>query len=529
MKRLMAAATAGLAGAVLVAGTALAGTTVQLSVSGTYFPPDPEAVFEKSAAEIPAYSIGSKRLFVVNGAADEVDVFDLSDPANPTKIGALTTLGLGNPNSVATNRNLVAIAVEADPKTNPGYVVFYTVSGVYKKTVQVGAQPDMILFSPDGTKVLTANEGEAAEGGTPNPEGSISIVDLVGGVHNATATTLGFTGFNGMKADLQAKGVRFVDPGATVAQDLEPEYIALSEDGTRGWVTLQENNALALIDVNNKTIDDIVGLGTKNHDLVGNALDASDRDGKINIVNWPVNGFYMPDSIASFTANGKTYLITANEGDDRDDFLADEETARVNSLTLDPTAFPDASTLQQNENLGRLTVSTIDGDTDGDGDYDKLYSYGARSFSIWDDKGTLVYDSGDDFERITAAQLPADFNADNAENNSFDNRSDNKGPEPEGLVVGRDNGHTFAFIGLERIGGVMVYNIDQPTAPKFVQYINNRDFAGDAEKGTAGDLGPEGLAFVPAGRSPTGKALLIVANEVSGSTTIYDVNRTPLH
>lgn len=524
MKIHFAAAIAGAAGVMLAAGTAMAGSSVHLELAGTY----ETGVYDKGAAEIPAYAPVTKRLFVVNGDTDEIDVIDLTDPAIPVKVGALSSRGFGSPNSVATAGGLVAIAVEADPKTEPGHVLLYTVGGTFKSAVEVGAQPDMLLFTRDGKTVLTANEGEAEEGGAPNPEGSVSIIDLKNGPHHAKVTTLGFDGFNGMKAALTAKGVRFVDPSATVAQDLEPEYIAVSADGSRAWVTLQENNALALIDVTNKTIDDIVGLGTKDNSLARNALDASDRDGVINISTWPVSSFYMPDSIVSFSINGKSYLITANEGDDRDDFLASEETARVKDLTLDPAVFPNASTLQKDQNLGRLTVSTIDGNTDGDAEYEKLYAYGARSFSIWNTDGTLVYDSGDDLEQITAALLPAVFNSDNAENDSFDSRSDNKGPEPEGVVVGQVHGHTFAFIGLERIGGVMVYNIDNPAKPTFVQYVNNRNFAGDAEAGTAGDLGPEGLAFVPAFRSPTGTALLIVANEVSGSTSIYNVNQVPL-
>lgn len=524
MTRALTSAIAGLAALTLAVGTANAGTSVQLELAGTY----KTNVFDEGAAEIPAYDAASKRLFVVDGATDAIDVLSLSDPANPVKIGSLSSRGYGSPNSVATGRGFVAIAVEAEPKTDPGHVLFYTVQGVYKGAVQVGAQPDMVVFSRDGNTVMTADEGEAAEGGSPNPEGTVSIIDFTHGPHNAQVTTLRFNGYT--KPQLRAKGVRFVDPNATAAQDLEPEYIAVSADGSKAWVTLQENNALAIIDVPERSIEDIVGLGSKNFNLPGNGIDASDKDGKINITNWPARGYYMPDSIAAFTAKGKTYLITANEGDDRDDFLpkGEEETVRVKDLTLDPVVFPNAAELQEDENLGRLTVSRINGDPDGDGKYNALYAYGARSFSIWTPEGKQVYDSGDDFERITAAQLPADFNSNNDENDSFDNRSDNKGPEPEGVVVGSDNGHLFAFVGLERIGGVMVYNVDNPMAPKFLQYVNNRDFAGDAEAGTAGDLGPEGLAFVPSYQSPTGTALLIVANEVSGSTTIYNVNRVSL-
>jgi hypothetical protein len=289
-------------------------------------------------------------------------------------------------------------------------------------------------------------------------------------------------------------------------------------------VTLQENNALAVVDVRKAKVTALVALGTKDHDTVANAFDASNRDDAINILPWPVVGMYQPDAIASYRARGKTYLVTANEGDARDyDAFSEEE--RVADLVLDPTAYPNAQELQLDENLGRLNSTTATGDTDGDGDIDLIHAYGARSFSIWSAEGELVYDSGSDFERITADLIPDDFNSTNDENGSFDNRSDDKGPEPEAVAVGRVFGRSFAFIGLERVGGIMVYDVSNPVAPRFVQYINNRDFAGDAAAGTAGDLGPEGVLFIPRSKSPIKAPLLVVTNEISGTTTLYAVRR----
>jgi hypothetical protein len=260
-----------------------------------------------------------------------------------------------------------------------------------------------------------------------------------------------------------------------------------------------------------------VGLGIITFEP-GNTLDASDRDGTINLRNWPVKGLYMPDAVSPLTVNGQTYYLTANEGDTR------TENARVSSLKLDPIAFPNAFELQKSAQLGRLNVSTIDGDLDGDGDYDQLYTYGARSFSVWDQYGNLVFDSSDELEKLTAERYPTFFNASNT-NNEFDNRSDDKGPEPEGIATGLINGQPYAFIGLERIGGFMVYDVSQPDKPSFVQYVNNRNFEGDPEAGTAGDLGPEGLVFISAKDSPTKQALLVVANEISGTTTIYGISK----
>jgi hypothetical protein len=251
----------------------------------------------------------------------------------------------------------------------------------------------------------------------------------------------------------------------------------------------------------------------------GNTLDASDRDDGINLRNWPVLGMYMPDGVAAFTAGGQTYYVTANEGDARD------EDTRAGDLSLDPAAFPD-SVLLSPAQLGRLNVSGIDGDPDGDGDYDQLYAYGARSLSIWDGYGNQVYDSGDELEQLTAAEHPDFFNATNDENN-FDNRSDDKGPEPEGVAVGTIGGRTYAFVGLERIGGFVAYDVTVPGKAELAAYANPRNFAGDPEAGTAGDLGPEGILFIDAQDSPTGTPLVVVANEISGTTSIYGVSQPP--
>ena len=248
-------------------------------------------------------------------------------------------------------------------------------------------------------------------------------------------------------------------------------------------------------------------------------LDASDRDSKINIRDWPVYGMYEPDSIAAYDdVKGRTFLITANEGDARD-WPGYSEEARISSLNLDPTAFPNATTLKNNANLGRLNVTTSMGDADGDGDYDALFTLGGRSFSIWSASGEQVYDSGSQFERITAYADPAHFNASN-DNVNFDDRSDNKGPEPEGVAVGKIDDRTYAFIGLERVGGLMLYDVTDPTAPFFVDYLNNRNFAA----GT-GDAGPEGVHFISARESPNGQPLVAVANEISGTVTLYAVKK----
>lgn len=488
-------------------------------------------VFDEGAAEIVAHDPNTQRIFKVNADAASVDVLDINDPVNPLLIATIDVSQLGGgANSVAVQRGLVAVAIEAQNKQAPGVVAFYDATDLtFIKSVTVGALPDMVIFTPNGRYVLVANEGEPNDEYTVDPEGSVSIIDLRHGVAHARVRTADFTRFNGQEDKLRAKGIRIFGPNASAAQDLEPEYITVSRNSRFAWVSLQEANALAVIDIKHARVLDIKPLGTKDHSLPGNELDASNRDDAINIVNWPIKGMYMPDAITSYTFHGRTFIVTANEGDSRDyDGFSEEQ--RVKDLILDPVAFPNAAELQVDANLGRIKTTVVNGDSDGDGDFDELYSYGARSFSIWTAHGKLVYDSGADFEQITARELPADFNSNNDENDSFDSRSDDKGPEPEGITLGRILGRTYAFIGLERIGGIMVYDVTNPYKVSFVDYINHRDFSVAAQlpdgsvNPLVGDLGPEGLVFIPAHQSPSRKPLLVVGNEVSGTTTIFQIN-----
>ena len=890
-------------------------------------------IFDEGAAEIVTHDPNSQRLFVVNSNSATVDILDIANPSNPTKTAAIDVSAFGaGVNSVDVANGIVATAVENQNPQVPGSVVFFDTEGNVLNSVTVGSLPDMVTFTPDGNKVVVANEGEPNEDYTNDPEGSVSIIDVSNGVSDLTqanVSTASFAPFNNQAEALRNRGVRIFGPNASVAQDLEPEYIAPTPDSSRAYVSLQENNAMAVVDLNTATVLDVLPLGVKDHlrgdtvlsqfdvanlpplgttadgetiqlgglsglsfsginpengnfqfitvpdrgpdagsedvdgdgeeerlfllpdyqprvvqlelnpssgqvnilgqipltksdgttpitglpnipgvdeqpvlavgdnfqalpfdplgadlegivrgpggdfwmvdeyrpsiyqfgadgvlknrfvpegtdpngqgtfgsetlpqvygssranrgfeavafdsdegilyafiqtplenpnreasdnsqvirmlgidpatgepvrehvyllenpqfsegnvdkigdavyagdgkffvierdsgtnatsrkpiykidtegatnlltdpinpvpgltleqhtpdqlqqagiqtvsktevvnlpsvgylpsdkpeglaivpdgadaptlavlndndfaenpetsairmgilnsDLLrGNQLDASDEDGEINLQNYPIWGMFQPDAIDTFTANGQTYVIGANEGDARDYDAFSEETS-VADLNLDPAAFPNAETLQQPENLGALTVTNANGDTDGDGDYDQIFSFGGRSFAIWDEYGNLVFDSSDDLARITASSFPDFFNSDNDEN-SFDTRSDDKGAEPEALTTGIIGDRTYAFVGLERIGGIAVYDITNPTNPQAIQYINPRNFNGDPEAGTAGDLGPEGMKFIAAEESPLDKPLLAVGNEVSGSTTVYEINPAP--
>lgn len=484
-------------------------------------------LFDESAAEIVKFDPKTNKMFVVNGANDSVDVFDASNPASPFFVQSFDLSAYGNPNSVDVHptANEIAVAVGNDDSTKRGRVIFLSKTGDLIDDVRVGYLPDMLTYDNKGSKVVVANEGEPNDDYSVDPEGSVSIIDIRGGkrVHHEVT----FTGLK--KSDIP--GVRISGPkGTTVAQDLEPEYVSIQ--GKYAYVTCQENSAVAKINIVTHKLVRIMALGTIHHAEIGYGLDASDEDGMIRIANWPVRGQFMPDGIATYTTKkaGKkaTYFVTANEGDSREygDYV---DEARVEDLELDPSAFPLGDELKKPENLGRLKVVTTAGDLDKDGDFDQLFSYGTRSFSIFDSRGRLVFDSGSMIEIYLAENFPDEFNSAHDESGSFDSRSDDKGAEPESIELGEIDGRIYAFVGLERFSGIMVFDITDPERVSHAGFASNRDFGvnfneDDLSKvGKAGDLGPEGIDFVSAKDSPTGKPLLVVANEVSGTTTIYQI------
>lgn len=476
------------------------------------------------SAEIVAFDPVSKRLFVLNSTSTKVNILDFSNPDNITPVQTIdmTAYGIGA-TSVAYKNGIVAATVESADFQN-GKVVLMDVNGNNVKVLEAGVLPDMVTFTPNGTKILTANEGQPKSDYSIDPEGSISVIDISGGLANVTqanVSLIDFHAFDSQKEQLKQQGVRIFGPGASVSEDFEPEYITVSNDGQTAWVTLQENNAIATIDLAANQVTAIHPLGLKDHSLIENSIDFSDQSPEIFLSTWPVKGMYLPDAIANYTVGGTTYLVTANEGDVREyDALEEEVKVGSSAYTLDPTVFPNAVLLKKNINLGRLAVTNQSGDIDGDGDFDEIHAFGTRSFSIWNAAtGALVYDSGDDFERITATDpvFGALFNASN-DNSNLKNRSDNKGPEPEGITVAQINGATYAFITLERIGGVMAYDITDPQNPVFVSYKNNRT------PGTMdGDLGPEGIIYISPEDSPTSKGLIVMANEVSATVSVYEI------
>jgi 2',3'-cyclic-nucleotide 2'-phosphodiesterase / 3'-nucleotidase / 5'-nucleotidase len=483
----------------------------------------------EGASEISAYDPISRRLFVTNSQSNTIDLLNISDPTTPQLFKQISIGSYGTDlNYLSSKNGLLAAALNGQNAQVPGSVVLFDTAGNFLRQLSVGPRPDMLTFTPDGRKLIVANEGRANDDYSIDPEGSVSIIDLLAGVNNAAITTADFKAFNGAQLD---PSVRIFGPGASVAQDLEPESIAVSPDGTKAYVTLQENNAIAVVDLTTQSITDVFGLGFKDFGKVG--LDASDRDDAINIRTYDnLFGMYQPDGVATYEVNGETYIVTANEGDarvfpeDDTDTLEEGETfneeARIKDLQLDPNAFPAGT--DEDELLGRLKVTTTLGDADGDGVYEELYAFGGRSFSIYDSKGRQVFDSGSDFERIIAAQAPELFNVDiDAEDGveierTVDGRSDDKGPEPEGISVGKIGDRTYAFISLERSNGIFTYDITDPAKAKFINF----------SPVAPGDISPEGNLFISAEDSPTGQALLVLSNEISGTTSIYQIDPTPV-
>ncbi len=478
-------------------------------------------------SEIVSYDAVNNRLWVAGTDANQanigqggIDVLDM----NGNLLQSISTSALGGINSVAVKNGQAAIALTAPTKTDAGLVRFYNAADyTLQQSVTVGANPDAVTYTPDGSRLLVANEGEPSSylvGPSGDPEGSVSIINT----NTFAVQTAGFSAYNGAAAALKASGVRLTGPNASVAQDLEPEYIAVSQDGTKAFATLQEANSVAVIDIASATVTDIKALGLKDHSLAGNGLDVSDRDGagtaalKGNIQNWNVMGMYMPDGIASFSKDGHQYYVTANEGDSREDWPGGAEEVRVGAATIDPIldaamkAAHGNDWQTNNDKLNRLTVSKS-GDTDNDGDLDQLQVFGARSFSILDANGAMVFDSGDKLEQTIKALIAA--NPGNAAFEALwdDGRSDNKGPEPESAVVGKVDGRDLLFLGLERSNAVMVWDLTDLNSPTFLDMLF-----------TGGDVGPEGLSFFTNAQG----SYLAVANEVSETTSLYKVSAVPV-
>ncbi|MGE6463632.1 choice-of-anchor I family protein [Pseudoalteromonas tetraodonis] len=526
----------------------------------------------EGAAEIVAYQASKKWIYAINSSGDEAvvniipaDTFDTAalvkdneGIVTATNLASAITLSLnentpGDANSIAidANNQLLAVAMAATNVGEAGQIAFYNIGGdtpVFIKNVTVGALPDMVTFSHDGAKVVVANEGEPNGDYSIDPEGTISIIDINNGTIADTALSINFQAYNNKQAELEAQGLVFANPtgrtingnliNTTVAMDLEPEYVSISKDNKYAYVSIQENNALAIINLEDNSLE-LKGLGFK--DWSNLQFDASDKDGGVNFKSYPgLYGMYQPDTIASFSWKGANFIVSANEGDAREYFFdASDEADCIAQGGLDYDAkdgclaYIDESRAEDlalaakfdylnndDNDIGRLKVTTVKGDKNNDGQYESLYAYGARSFTIWDSNGLVVFDSGDQIARVTASVHGNAFN-NNEDENKGDTRSDDKGAEPEALTLGKVGDRLFAFVGLERMSTIMVFDITNPYDVKFQDYFYNRGLEPSAD--ISGDLAPEGMTFVPAAQSATNEALLIVGNEISGSIAVWEI------
>jgi DNA-binding beta-propeller fold protein YncE len=539
-------------------------------------------LFDEGASEIVAFHANSGRAFVTNANDNSIDIINLNPLTGEAADSPITTsslvstsitlpestivsdgstISLGGPNSAAIHVNLLAVAIEADTKQDNGVVAFYQLDNqgnhAFIKAVKVGALPDMVTFTYDGRYLLVANEGEPSGDYRVDPEGSISLIAINDGLAADESTTLTFDAFNAVNSPNVLVGNNPSPETTSFAQDLEPEYITVANDSKSAFVSLQENNAIAVINLDGTpSISTLFSLGFKDHGLEKNSLDADKDDEKATLLTQAgLLGRYQPDTIASYEVKGTTYIVTANEGDAReyiDKKLTEENCSasaqndtrsrvsyvwddacivykdewKIKDLNDDEAphasaTFTDVTRILLND-IEDLVVSADLGLNADATQYESLYAFGGRSFSIYNEAGQQVFDSGNDFERITAERFPDTFNSSDNKT-SIDNRSDNKGPEPEALALGKIGNRTYAFIGLERMGGIMIYDITVPEEATFVEYINHRNYDADPKSIEAGDLAPEGMAFVSAKNSPTKKPLLLVANEVSGTLTVYQV------
>ena len=395
-------------------------------------------------------------------------------------------------NSVAIKNGVAAFAIENSTRTNPGSVQFYdTVTRANTGSVAVGALPDMLTFTPDGSRLLVANEGTPSVYGARladsdghrnygpaaiDPVGSVSIIDM------NTRSVLATPGFNGVPQS--GSNIR-----SNTGMDFEPEYIAVNAAGTKAFVGLQEANAMAVLDLTNNTFEKVVGLGAKDFNLPGNTIDPL-NNGTVAFANHVAKGLYMPDGMATYQAGGNTFVVMANEGDFRED---------------DGDRSP-ASDLGAADPLNRLRISNTDSSPGN------LFSAGARSFSIRDADGVLVYDSGDILDKAAFAAGIYD-----------DGRSRDKGVEPEGVALIEIGGRTLAFIGLERTleSAIAIFDITDPLNVSYLDLIVGGDGDGVLEAGE--DLSPEGLLAYSFG----GQHYLAVAHEVSNTTTLYRLAAVP--
>ena len=502
----------------------------------------------EGSAEIATYHAGSKRIFATNGVKNTIDIFDISDVANPKKVGSVALSPYGNDvTSVAAGKDVVVAVVNVSDKfsatgvpttTNGKIVVFDTAGKVLSSPDVLGVLPDSVSFAPNGTTALVAIEAQpvcakddpataAKEDAdytkASDPVGGVTVVDL----SDPAAPVLKFAGFDQFTvSEMRAKGIAVSSVVNNVSKDFEPEF-ATAIDNEFAYVTIQEANAIGKLNIQTATFESITRAFESKVSQV--ARDTSDRDsgaGPRTYAN--VVGASQPDAIAGFKMGSGNYFITANEGDARE-YTCLNDDLRASALKVDPRRFADWKTLSGSAALGRAKVNPNNGDRDGDGDIDTIHLRGSNSMTMYRN-GLAIWDSADLLDQIqTAAFGVANINgshslsSDKATMNYVgQDRSDDKGSEPEGVAVGMVGDRRIAVLGLERMSALAVFDITQPRIPVFIEWLQMLPTKATPAKDVK-YWSPEGIVFVPADKSPSGKALIITSYELSGSLSIHQI------
>ncbi len=444
-------------------------------------------------SEIVAYDALTDTLWVAGTTG-----VDVLSRISGQQVANINVGNFGAVNSVAIFEGLAAFAIEnTTDRTLPGVVVFFNTvtSQQVGAPVTVGSLPDMLTFTPDGARVLVANEGPPNPRPTTaaDPVGSVSVIDVATRSVTTLPITASIPGYDSLRL-FKSSGLA-TQPASYSAYDPEPEYIAVDKTGKFAYVGLQEANGMAVLNLQTLAFERIVNLGLKDFNVDGTEIDPSDRnaagvtDGVVNFVKVPVKGLYQPDTIAAYEHKGRTYLVMANEGDARDNGNADGEDERRGAAGSGAAEYVADNTL-----LGRLALSNLDSVKGG-----PLVKFGAHSFSIRDSAGNIVFDSGSTLDR--EAQRLGIYD---------DTRSDNKGVEPEGVALLEIEGRVLAFIGLERTktSAFAVFDITDPKAVSYIDMIVSEL-----------DVSVEGLTAFKAGS----RYFVATANEVSDSTSLFEV------
>ena len=502
----------------------------------------------EGSAEIATYHAGSKRIFATNGVKNTIDIFDISDVANPTKVGSVALSPYGNDvTSVAAGKDVVVAVVNVSDKfsatgvpttTNGKIVVFDTAGKVLSSPDVLGVLPDSVSFAPNGTTALVAIEAQpvcakddpataAKEDAdytkASDPVGGVTVVDL----SDPTSPVLKFAGFDQFTvSEMRAKGIAVSSVVNNVSKDFEPEF-ATAIDNEFAYVTIQEANAIGKLNIQTATFESITRAFESKVSQV--ARDTSDRDAGAGPRYYPnVVGASQPDAIAGFKMGSGNYFITANEGDARE-YTCLNDDLRAASLKVDPRRFADWKTLSGSAALGRAKVNPNNGDRDGDGDIDTIHLRGSNSMTMYRN-GLPIWDSAELLDKIqTTAFGVANINgshslsSDKATMNYVgQDRSDDKGSEPEGVAVGMVGDRRIAVLGLERMTALAVFDITQPRIPVFIEWLQMLPTKATPAKDVK-YWSPEGIVFVPADKSPSGKALIITSYELSGSLSIHQI------